>query len=89
MESLALGVPVIASAVGGVPEIVEDKQNGLLCSPGSVEEMNHRIDVLLRDVPLLKKLRKQAGEKACLIFSEKKGYRELLDMYRSVIRDRI
>jgi len=87
MESLTLGVPVIASAVGGIPEIVEDRQNGLLYTPGSVEEMNHRIDMLLRDAPLLKKLRKQAGERAGLAFSEKKGFLELLGIYMAVIRD--
>jgi len=88
MESLTLGVPVIASSIGGVPEIVEDKQNGLLFSPGSVEEMTHRINMLLRDPSLLEKMRKQAREKADLVFSEKKGYLELLDMYRSVMIDR-
>jgi len=88
MESLILGVPVIASSIGGVPEIVEDKRNGLLCPPGSVEEMNHRISMLLRNPTFLEKMRKQAREKAGLLFNEKKGYLELLDMYRSVMRDR-
>ncbi|MCD6516466.1 MAG: glycosyltransferase family 4 protein [Candidatus Aminicenantes bacterium] len=87
MESLSLGVPVIASSIGGVPELIEDKQNGLLYSPGSVKEMNNQIDMLLRDASLLAGMRKQAGEKADIVFNEKKGYRQLLDVYRDVMKD--
>jgi glycosyltransferase involved in cell wall biosynthesis len=35
MEALAAGVPVVATAVGGVPDLVRDGDNGLLCRPGS------------------------------------------------------
>jgi glycosyltransferase involved in cell wall biosynthesis len=34
VESLAVGTPVIATAVGGVPEVVKDGENGLLAPPG-------------------------------------------------------
>ncbi len=36
MESLALGVPVIASAVGGIPSIIQDGFNGFLCEPSDI-----------------------------------------------------
>ncbi|MGO1788326.1 MAG: glycosyltransferase [Sphingobacterium sp.] len=38
LETMSLGIPVIATNVGGNPEIVKDKQTGLLTSPGSVED---------------------------------------------------
>jgi len=37
MESLAMGVPVIASRVGGIPEMLEDGVNGILCDPGDID----------------------------------------------------
>jgi glycosyltransferase involved in cell wall biosynthesis len=36
MEALTLGVPVVATAVGGLPEVVTDGENGFLVTPGSV-----------------------------------------------------
>jgi glycosyltransferase involved in cell wall biosynthesis len=35
MEALTLGVPVVAPAVGGLPQVVDDGENGLLVAPGS------------------------------------------------------
>ena len=37
IEALGLGVPVVASRVGGIPETVQDRQTGLLVEPGKVE----------------------------------------------------
>jgi glycosyltransferase involved in cell wall biosynthesis len=39
-EALALGVPVLASSIGGLPEAVRHEKNGLLVQPGDVEELN-------------------------------------------------
>jgi glycosyltransferase involved in cell wall biosynthesis len=37
LESLKFGVPVVATSVGGIPEIIEHKKNGLLFSPGDID----------------------------------------------------
>lgn len=39
VEALSVGVPVVATAVGGVPEVVHNGENGLLVSPGSPTEL--------------------------------------------------
>lgn len=41
MEAMAMGVPVIATAAGGVPELVDDMVSGLLVEPGSPELIGH------------------------------------------------
>ena len=86
IESLALGVPVIASHTGGVSEIIEDSQNGFLFSPGSEKEINVHMESLLNDPLLLQRMRKKARKKAERCFSRNKGYQELLNIYTTLVR---
>ena len=48
MEALAVGCPVIATAVGGVPEVVRDGVNGLLVPPGDPAALASAVERLLR-----------------------------------------
>jgi glycosyltransferase involved in cell wall biosynthesis len=52
LEALAVGTPVIATAVGGVPEVVRDGENGLLVATGDVEAIAAAIARLAHDDPL-------------------------------------
>jgi len=47
MESMAAGVPVVATRVGGNPELVRDGETGFLVSPGKEEELVTALDRLL------------------------------------------
>jgi glycosyltransferase involved in cell wall biosynthesis len=49
VESLAVGCPVIATAVGGVPEVVRDGENGLLVAPGDPEALADAISRFFGD----------------------------------------
>jgi glycosyltransferase involved in cell wall biosynthesis len=49
LEALAARVPVIATAVGGTPEVLADGQSGYLVPPGNPTVLAQRINVLLRD----------------------------------------
>ena len=49
VEAQALGVPVIATRVGGLPEVVLDGQTGLLVAPGDAGAMADAIETLLAD----------------------------------------
>ncbi len=42
LEAMACGVPVVASKVGGLPEIIEDGVTGFVCAPDDVEGMAER-----------------------------------------------
>ena len=49
LDAMAAGVPVIASAVGGVPELIEDGQTGWLVPPRDADALASRLRLLLRD----------------------------------------
>ncbi|MFA5754249.1 MAG: glycosyltransferase family 4 protein [Patescibacteria group bacterium] len=48
LESLASGKIVVASRVGGIPEIIKDGENGFLFTPGNTKELTAKINRLLK-----------------------------------------
>ena len=61
VESLAVGTPVIATRVGGVPEVVEDGVNGLLVPPGDVDALAGAIRRFAAEPELRARLRDAAA----------------------------
>jgi glycosyltransferase involved in cell wall biosynthesis len=64
VEALAVGTPVLATNVGGVPEIVEEGRNGLLVPPNDPEAMAAAITRFFGDEGLRERLRAGAAESA-------------------------
>ena len=56
LEALAVGTPVIATAVGGIPEVVVDGENGLLVPPHDVDSIARAVQRLIRDDELRRSL---------------------------------
>ena len=56
LEAMAYGLPSIASAVGGVPDIIDSGVNGILVSPGRPDELKDALLRIIEDAPLRKKL---------------------------------
>ncbi|HEX7088478.1 MAG TPA: glycosyltransferase [Vicinamibacterales bacterium] len=56
-EALMAGVPVIASRIGGIPELIEDGRNGLLVAPGDSDALAAALRRLIDDPDLLPRLR--------------------------------
>jgi glycosyltransferase involved in cell wall biosynthesis len=60
-EALAHGVPVVAAALGSIPEVVRDGSNGLLVAPGDPGPLAEALRRLADDPDLLARLRAGAG----------------------------
>lgn len=56
LEAMAAGIPVAASRVGGIPEIITHEASGLLFDPHNTEEIKMCIKKLIDDVPFREKL---------------------------------
>ncbi|OLB90701.1 MAG: hypothetical protein AUH25_04265 [Thaumarchaeota archaeon 13_1_40CM_38_12] len=61
-EAMSKGLPMIASNIGGIPELVKDGQNGFLFQPGDVDCLYHILETLTNDKEILSKLSKNAIE---------------------------
>lgn len=64
LEAMARGRPVVASRIGGLPEVVEDGETGILVPPGDVEALRRAIDRLLSDTSLRQRLALGARRRA-------------------------
>lgn len=58
MEAMATEKPVVATRVGGIPELVENGRNGFLCNPGDISELARRIIYVLKNNEVAKKMGK-------------------------------
>lgn len=64
LEAMAAGLPIVASAVGGVPELVRDGTEGFLVLPGDVETLADRLKSLLTDEGLRKEMSNNSRKRA-------------------------
>lgn len=56
LEAMSMGVPVIASAVGGVPDVVREGVNGFLVEPGNVDGISNKTSLLMQNKELARKI---------------------------------
>ncbi|MDO8565325.1 MAG: glycosyltransferase [bacterium] len=81
LETGAVGLPVIATRVGGIPEIIETGVNGILIEPGNPEELFSSFLLLSQDAGLRKRLGEALKETVLKNFSIKKMVEETLKAY--------
>jgi glycosyltransferase involved in cell wall biosynthesis len=64
LEAMAASVPVLAAKVGGLPDLIEDGANGLLCDPSDPASMRAGVSKLLDDASLARALGDKARQQA-------------------------
>lgn len=84
MEAAACGVPVVAPAVGGIPELVADGETGLLTKPNDVLNFAAKLEQLLKGESLRIKMGQAARRRAVEKFSVQHQVEQLLAMWESV-----
>ena len=85
LEAMAAGVAIVATAVGGVPEMVEDKESALLVPPGDPQAMAEAISRVLADAELARKLTLNASALVTTRYSPETYVRSLVEIYRRII----
>jgi len=84
LESMAAGVPVVSTNVGGVPYIVQDGHNGLLVPPGDPQAMAQALERVLGDAALWQRL-SAAGRLDVQRFAWPQVAERLLGVYRRAL----
>ena len=80
LEAMAAGLPIIATRVGGIPEIIHNEDEGILCKPQEPAELAAAIQLLLDNQELRRKLA-QAGPKRAKEFDTSRMIEAVRKLY--------
>jgi glycosyltransferase involved in cell wall biosynthesis len=84
-EAMSHGLPVIASKIGALPEIVEDGVTGFLFDPGNSEELAGMMRLLWESPDLCRKMGEAARDKVIREYGEDLYYKRLMETYHRAI----
>lgn len=87
LEAYSVGVPVLASWIGALPEVVEDNVSGLLVSPGNAGAWMGAIE-RMSDSTLVKRLREGASSLYESLYTPEQGLAHLERVYAEAINGR-
>jgi len=85
LEAMACEVPVIASRVGGLPEVVDDGETGFLSAVGDVDQMANDAIKLLTDKKLRREMGKRARTSAISRYSTDRIIPQYINFYEQVL----
>jgi glycosyltransferase involved in cell wall biosynthesis len=87
LEAMACGTPVVATPVGGIPEMVNDNTTGLIIPTGDPVKLGHAIETLLNNPELRIKFGKNARKRVMTLFSDEKIMEKYRTIYESILKN--
>lgn len=85
LEALSLGCPIVAARAGGIPEIINDGESGLLFQTGDAADLAAQISRLLKNPTLAAQLGHQAGEECAERFAPAVVAQQSIDFYQATL----
>jgi len=89
LEYMACALPVVATTVGGIPDIVEDGTVGYMVPPGDSGKMAEAIIKLIEQPDMAKRMGQEGRNRAVNIYSRKEVARETINFYLELIERRV
>ena len=86
LEAQLNGVPVVASCIGGITEIIKDRETGILVEPGNSDQLSGAIKLLLEDTSLREGIINNAKKQIRERFALDKMILEVEQVYQEIIR---
>jgi len=88
LEAQACEVPVVASRVGGIPEVINDGETGFMSDVGDTEKMSEDVLKLLNDEEMRRAFGKRGRELAILRYSSEKIIPQYIAFYEKVLNSK-
>jgi len=86
LEAMASSVPIIATRVGGIPDLITENQEGSLLDPGDVEGLARAIDRLASDSKAREDMGRRGLEKARSMYDVSVGVQRLQNLYEAILK---
>ena len=86
VDAMALGVPVIASNIGGLPYVVDEGVTGSLFEPGNPEDLVMKLHRLWDDPQLCDRMGRAGRQKVMQEYSQDTYYHNLMAAYQTAIQ---
>ena len=88
LEAMACGKPVVASNIGGIPFVVEDRETGLLFECGNAKDLAEKVIFLLQNEELREKMG-EAGRKRAEEFTWDKIAGQTVEVYKEILQTKV
>jgi glycosyltransferase involved in cell wall biosynthesis len=85
IEALAAERPVVATRVGGVPDVVRDGEDGFLVEAGETGDLADRLEQLARDPELRERMGRQGRERVLPRYAVDRLVEDVDELYRSLL----
>jgi glycosyltransferase involved in cell wall biosynthesis len=85
LETYAMGKPVIGTRLGGIPELIDDGQTGLLCEPGNAADLAEKMRFMLERPELCREWGRNGNRKLREEYSRAAHYERLMEVYSTVL----
>jgi glycosyltransferase involved in cell wall biosynthesis len=87
VESMAMGVPVVATRISAIPELIENRKTGLLVDPGGPDALADAMIQALTDADLRQKMIAAAKDRVIRDFNNRDLIEDLAGLYSRALRD--
>src|SRR6266446_605832 len=89
MEAMATGLPVISTAIAGIPEMVVENETGVLVPAGDAATLARAIEKVIVDSSFARHLGENGYKRACELFSIDKNVRSLIQIFEELVDSEI
>ncbi|MCR4321966.1 MAG: glycosyltransferase family 4 protein [Candidatus Brocadiaceae bacterium] len=88
VEAMAMELPVIATNVGGIPEVVDNSKTGIIVPPGNVDALCEAIKYLIQNPGIRFQMGKKGREKVLRQFTIEENVRKTEEVFLEIIKDK-